>query len=313
MSETLFSLVEKYDIITIYRHTSADSDALGSQFGLKTWIEEKYPHKKVYALGTSVGSCKRYFPNIDKVDDENVSQSLAIILDTANSSRIDDDRWKSAQYRLKIDHHIFVEGYAETEIISDYSGATCEMLAEMFCAHKEVLSKRCAEYLYGGMIADTLQFSIQATTPSMLKTAAYLLEFGVEVAVVNRKNFSKSLIEFKYENYLRSHVTILENRVAYCKVTREEYEACGLTLNEAKEKVYVLGNVDEFEAWALFVEANKTEEGKRIYNGSLRSKDKQITSVAAKYHGGGHRYACGVKNLSEEKIQELLQELLHLA
>lgn len=312
MSETLFSLVEKYDIITIYRHISADSDAMGSQFGLKTWIEDTYPTKKVYALGHSVGSCSRHFPPIDEVDDEIVAQSLAIILDTANSSRIDDERWKSAKYRLKIDHHIYVETYADTEIISDYSGATCEILAEMFQQQQIKLTKQCAEYLYSGIIADTLQFSIQATTPKMLRTAAYLLESGVEVATINRKNFSKTLVEFKYENYLRSHVVILDNRVAYCKVTREEYEGCGLTLNQAKEKVYVLGNVDEFEAWALFIETTKTDEGIRLYNGSLRSKDKQITDLAMKYRGGGHRYACGVKNLTEQEIQAILEELLNL-
>lgn len=312
MKETLFSLIEKYDIITIYRHISADSDAMGSQFGLKTWIEDTYPEKHAYVLGNSVGSCSRYFPIIDKVEDEVVKQSLAIILDTANSSRIDDDRWKTASYRLKIDHHIFVEAYAETEIVSDYAGATCEILADLFQQQEIPLSKKCAEYLYGGIIADTLQFSIQATTPKMLRTAAYLLEAGVKVAEINRQNFSKTLVEFKYENYLRSHVTILENRVAYCKVTREEYEGCGLTLNQAKEKVYVLGNVDEFEAWALFIETNKTDEGIRYYNGSLRSKDKQITDLAMKYHGGGHRYACGVKNLTDQDIQSILEEFLNL-
>lgn len=313
MSETLFSLVDKYDIITIYRHISADSDAMGAQFGLKTWIEERYPNKQVYALGTSIGSCKRFFPAVDEVNDEVIQHSLAIILDTANTSRIDDDRWKLAKYRLKIDHHIFVEQFAETEIISDFSGATCEILAEMFAQHHEKLSKRCAEYLYSGIVADTLQFSIQATTPKMLKTAAYLLEAGVDVVKINRQNFSKSLAEFKYENYLRSKVSILENKLAYCIVTKEEYEACGLTLNVAKEKVYVLGNVDEFEAWALFIEVDTTSDGKRLFNGSLRSKDKQITDIANAYGGGGHRYACGVKHLSEEQVQSLLQDLLHLA
>ncbi|MFR4217857.1 MAG: hypothetical protein ACLT16_09295 [[Clostridium] innocuum] len=45
-----------------------------------------------------------------------------------------------------------------------------------------------------------------------------------------------------------------------------------LTFNEAKEKVFVLGGVDEFEAWALFTEKERDENGRRIYNGSLRSK-----------------------------------------
>ena len=147
MWESLFSFIEKYDIITLYRHVSADSDAMGAQFALKTWIQDTYPNKQVYALGNSIGSCRKYFPSVDTVDDETVSRSLAVILDTANTSRIDDERWRIAQYRIKVDHHIFVEAYAESEILCDACGATCEILARMFEKRQERLSKRCAEYL----------------------------------------------------------------------------------------------------------------------------------------------------------------------
>ena len=70
-----------------------------------------------------------------------------------------------------------------------------------------------------------------------------------------------------------------------------------------------MGGVDEFEAWALFTEKEKDAQGNRIYNGSLRSKNKTINDIANKYHGGGHRFACGVKGLTQETIQTLLQDL----
>ena len=69
---------------------------------------------------------------MDVVDDETITQSLAIILDTANSARVDDERFLNAAYRLKIDHHIYVETFADVEIIQDLKGATCEILADMF-------------------------------------------------------------------------------------------------------------------------------------------------------------------------------------
>lgn len=308
--QDLFRLVEQYDVITLYRHTAADSDALGSQFGLKQWILDTYPQKQVYALGDGIGSAGAHFPPIDVVDDETVKTSLAIILDTANASRIDDERWKTTAFKLKIDHHIFVETYADVEIIDDYKGATCEILADMFEKHGCKLSKQCAEYLYSGMIADTLQFSINATTPQMLRTAAYLVEAGVDVAKVNEENFSKSLKEFHYETYIRERCQILDGKVAYCIVTKEEYESFGLTLNEAKEKVYALGRVKEFYAWALFVEFDVTKKGERLYNGSLRSRNRQINDIATAFKGGGHRYACGVKNLKDADVERLLNMLL---
>lgn len=308
--QDLFAYIEHYDVITIFRHTAADSDALGSQFGLKQWIQETYPQKSVYALGESIGSHGDYFPAIDHIDEQTIQSSLAIILDTANSSRIDDERWKLAEYKIKVDHHIFVEQYADLELIEDYKGATCEILADLLEKRGCKLSKTCAEYFYSGMIADTLQFSINATTPEMLRTAAYLVEQGVDVAKINELNFSKSLKEYRYENYIRQNYQLLDGCLAFIKISREEYERFGLTLNEAKEKVYALGGVHEFKAWALFVEYAKTPSGEFVYNGSLRSRNVVINDIAMQFHGGGHRYACGVKNLKDADIEHLLKLLL---
>ena len=56
-------------------------------------------------------------------------------------------------------------------------------------------------------------------------------------------------------------------------------------------------------------QSNTDENGRRVYNGSLRSKNRTINDIANKYQGGGHRFACGVKGLYEETIQSLLQDL----
>lgn len=310
MIQDLFTFIERYDVITIFRHTAADSDALGSQFGLKQWIVDTYPDKQVLALGESVGSHAHDFPGIDQASDTVIKQSLAIILDTANASRIDDERWALAEFKIKVDHHIFVEHYADIEIVEDYKGATCEIIADALAKRGCTLSVQCAEYLYSGIIADTLQFSINATTPEMLHTAAYLVEQGVDVAKINEQNFSKSLREFRYETYIRENFQLLDECIAYIKITQAEYEDFGLNLNEAKEKVYALGRVHEFKAWALFVEYDRTPEGEAIYNGSLRSRNVIINDIAMDFKGGGHRYACGVKNLKDADIERLLQAIL---
>jgi len=307
--QRLFECIEEYDTITLFRHTGADADALGAQFGLKQWINETYPHKKVYALGTSVGSAAAHYPSIDEVSDETIQDSLAIILDTANASRIDDQRCLNAAFRIKIDHHILVDRYADIEYIEDRKGATCEILANMFQKKGVILSKQCAEYLYSGLIADTLQFSINATTPEMLRTAAYLVEQGVDVAKINEQNFSKSLKEYRYETYIREHVQLIDEHIAFCKIIKEEYEQFGLSYNAAKEKTYALSHVNEFHAWVLFVESTDSTYEMPLFNASIRSRNVIINDIAMKFNGGGHRYACGAKNLNEAQITELLHQL----
>ncbi len=309
MPSRFFSLVEQFDVITIFRHVAADSDALGSQFGVKTWIQDKYPNKKVYALGTSVGPSAKFFPPIDIVEDEVVSSSLAIILDTANADRIDDKRWKSAKYKIKIDHHIYVESYADLEYLEENAGATCEIVGSMLQKHNEVLSCECASYLYSGIISDTLQFSIPSTTQKTMNTAAYLLSFGIDLVKVNRNNFSRSYKEFQFETFIQQHAIFMDG-VAYIKVKKEDYTSFGLTLEEAKEKVYALGNVNEFQIWALFTEYEKNEQGEVLYNGSLRSQRIAINDIASRYNGGGHRLACGVKQLKDSTVYQLVHDLV---
>lgn len=307
----VFALIEAHDVITIFRHVSPDSDALGSQFGLKQWIQDTYPHKKVYALGVEGGGSKEHvFPKMDEVQDAVIKESLAIILDTANAARVDDQRFRLAKKTLKIDHHIVVDAFADVEVVEDLAGATCEILAHMLEERGASLSASCAQYLYSGLIADTLRFSIPTITPQTLRTAAYLIGFGVDVAKANEDNFSTSLKQYRYENHIRSNCRILKDKLAYMIVRKEDYERFGLSFQEAKEKVFVMGGVHELQAWALFTEKEKDEQGNALFNGSLRSKHTQITDIAMKYHGGGHRYACGVKGLREEDIEALLQELL---
>lgn len=305
----IISLIERYEIITLYRHISPDADALGSQFGLKQWIMDTYPDKKVYALGKGDGSKCSHFPDSDIVEDDVVKQSLAIILDTANGDRIDDERWKIASYRLKIDHHIFVEKFAEKEYIDDRAGATCEILTSVFMQQGKV-SKAAAQHLYSGLIADTLRFSIPSTTADTLKAAAFLLECGVDVQQSNEDNFSTTIDQFHYETFLRSNCKVSGGKIAYIIVHKEDYERFGISFNEAKEKVFVFGGVHEFKAWALFVEKETDEHGIMRYNGSLRSRNTTINDIAMRYQGGGHRFACGVKNLNDADIERLIQELL---
>ncbi|MGL5977842.1 MAG: DHH family phosphoesterase [Erysipelotrichaceae bacterium] len=304
----LFELVEKYDIITLFRHVGADGDALGSQFGLKTWIQETYPHKQVYALGLDLGSHAPLFDPIDQdVSDQTIANSLAIVLDTANAQRVDDQRFSSAREILKIDHHIRVDDYAKNEIVDVDACATCQILTNLFRKNNIKLSQKCAKFLYYGLSSDTNNFTIDAVTSETFLDAAYLKDFGLDLSAINYDLRSKALHVFEYETFLRSSL-VVDDKIVYAIVSKEDYEQFGLSFVEAKEKVYVLSSLRGIEIWCLFVESGE-EDGNIHYNGSLRSLRTPINTIANNYHGGGHRLACGVKQLRREDIAALLADL----
>lgn len=297
--------IEQFDIITIFRHENPDLDALGSQFGLCHWIKDNYPNKKVYLCGSEFGRFSDALI-VSSVDDEVINNSLAIIVDTANSARVDDLRYRNALKTMRIDHHPFVESFADVELIDEKSAATCELLGDFFTLiEAKVITKDTAELLYQGILTDTLCFKTNNTTPKTLYVASKLAETGLLIAKINQNVFDMDLATFKYVNYLRSNFAFSEG-VAYSILTEKDIEPFGISINRAREYVSEFGNVKEFEIWCIFTQ---DDDNLDVYKGSLRSKTVVINEVAANYNGGGHKNACGVKNLTLEQVNNLIQEL----
>lgn len=306
----ILQLIEEYDTITIFRHQRPDCDASGSQFGLKQWINDNYPEKKVYALGTEA-SFQGRFPALDTADDEVIRNSLAVIVDTNTPDRVDDQRYSMAAHVLKIDHHPDLYPYADDNEVNDKAAAVCEILAEfMKSAKDKTVSKETAEYLYQGLLTDTLCFMTGNTTPSSLMAAAYLAQTGINIPEINRYLFDVSLKEYAFANFIRSGVKTIDNKLAYFILSLEDQEKWGINGSEARNFIGELGHVKEFEIWAMFTA--KDNDGMVVYDGSLRSKTAPVNTVAQFYGGGGHSCAAGVKNLTEEKLKQILPDLLSL-
>ena len=84
----IYKEIKKYQTIIIVRHMGADPDALGSQFALKELIQNSFPNKKVYAIGSPSNRFK-FMGTLDKLDANEIDNPLVIVLDTPDIKRID--------------------------------------------------------------------------------------------------------------------------------------------------------------------------------------------------------------------------------
>ncbi len=300
--EGLLETIERFDIITLYRHEHPDCDAAGSQFGLKEWLNVNYPQKKVYALGNETCS-QGNFPNNDVIDDETVKNSLAIVLDTANKERADDQRFLNAKMIIKIDHHPNYDPFGNQNYVFDDAAAVCEILPEFFQQTHLKMTKQVAEYLYKGLLTDTLCFRTSNTKPHTLEMASYLSSFGISIPEINRELFDLSLEDFRFASYIRKSAQIINDTIACVILNEEDLQKWNKTPGNARNFIDELGHVREFQIWTIF-----TENKDHLYDGSLRSKRVTINDIAQKYHGGGHKNASGVKNLSRDDIQNILTD-----
>lgn len=307
MKQEILNEIEKVSTVCVFRHQNPDADALGSQFGLVAWLKRRYPEKRIVAMGAHRGSSPHLFGIYEDISDEDVKKSLAIITDTANQDRIDDQRFKLASKRIKIDHHPYVETYADIEWIDDKAASSSELVTEfIYHFQKDALDENISNYLYLGILADTLRFSVRNTRPQTLEMAAFLLKSHINLGQLNDELFALSKEELDFTTFIRQNA-IYEGSLVYLIVTQSDLEHFQVKQAIAKEKIYELGLVRETEIWAMFIEQSEAEGG--LYNGSLRSRHKTVNDIARTFNGGGHVLAAAVKGLRLEDIDHVLEAL----
>ncbi len=298
------SLIEQFDSIVIFRHCRPDGDAVGSQLGLKSFLSDNYPDKQIYAAGEEIFD--RY-PLVDTVSDEIIKASLAIITDTSNRERVDDQRFALAKKTIKIDHHPIVDQFADVNYVKVEAAATCQFITEIITsdAFKDTyISKQTAEYLYSGLLTDTLGLRVASVTAETIKAAYILSEKGIDVYELNRRMFDVHRNIFDFCSYMRGKV-IHRDGLAYAIIDNDDLLHCHISGSVARNYVSELGGVIEHKIWCLF-----TQAADGTYDGSLRSqKPYPVNQIASSYNGGGHANASGVKKLHLDDIEKMLAEL----
>ena len=98
--QAILEKIRAYDTIIIHRHQRPDPDAIGSQVGLKEILKTNFPDKKVLATGVNEPTLS-WIAEMDEVTDQDYEGALVIVTDTANTPRIDDDRYDKGDFLIK--------------------------------------------------------------------------------------------------------------------------------------------------------------------------------------------------------------------
>ena len=302
--------IKEYDTIAIFRHSNSDMDALGAQFGLKSWIEDNFRNKKVYCLGENHQKyTKNFIPKSDIFDGD--GKFLAICLDVNTIARTDaGDIFSKGDYKICIDHHYYDEhGEYDYKYVDNTGISCCEIVAEILLSLKKKMTTLTCKYLYAGIYSDSGGFFYPDTSSKTLSTASKLLEIGnfnpyLDIHMIIGM---KSIKDLEINNFLFSKMVLSESGFAYYENSIKDLESMQITAAEANEKISNFNRVEEIK---IFLAASEQED--HTYRCSIRSKTINIRDVAFKYGGGGHLAAAGVKNIDKETLEKMKQELLEL-
>lgn len=303
LKKTIVDKIISYDKISLFFHEIPDFDALGACFALRRFINDIYPKKEVNIIGLDVleeSFGKGFFQiNREIVPNDFLCESLGIILDTSNESRVWTQRHKYCKELIRIDHHPLIESIAQTEWIDQNAPATCEMVGTfLYEWEPKYVQSVVAMYLYVGIITDTNRFLYLNTRPQTLELASKLLSTNFDRQHINDVLYLKTLKEAKFDSYVMSRVIFLhEYRFAYAVLEKKSFEKYDIELRLSM--VHVLNNINGIDVWMTIY----YDDTIKSWRGSLRSRKLPINQIAEKYNGGGHNLAAGftLKKFSDFK------------
>ena len=306
--QEILEKIKKYDTITIFRHINPDGDAYGSQNGLKEIIKANFPDKKVYAVGSKSLHFDKFLPTMDEVSDEVIKDSLAIVLDVANMARVDDQRFLTAKDIMKIDHHIYVEPFMNSEdyvewVATDYIAA-CEMISDFAYQNNLIVNEQAATALYLGTVTDSGRFLFNNTSRRTLTMAGLLLDSGANMSKIYNFIYEQEEKQVKFKGYCQQNFKKTTHGVAYNIITLELMKEYGIDANSGAGIVNVLSNIKNIPVWVHF--AYKEDGTIKV---EFRSKELPVNVVATKYGGGGHKNASGTVITDPNLIPLILEDL----
>lgn len=297
--------IKEYDRIILFRHKRPDGDAVGATKGLQRILQLTYPQKEVYLNNCDFSDHVAFLGDEDEpIADELYADALGIVVDTAITERISNPKFRLCRELVKIDHHIPVESYAETEWIEKDKTSACEMIVEFYETFKDELKMdvEAATYIYAGMVTDSGRFRYRGVSGDTLRYASILLDFGIDLEALYANLYMKDFNTFKFQSYIYRKMKTTPNGVVYIFVDKKMRKKFNLTIEQAGECITYLEKIKGSLIWLLF---NETDDNIRV---RLRSRFVTINELANKYGGGGHACASGATVHNKRQMRELIAD-----
>lgn len=290
----------------ILPHVKEDADALGSCFALAEVMRCMGKKAVVYVSGPVEGRLgfmgsgyEEYIPG------EKYDHDLCVCLDCGDLGRIGARReiFESIGNTVNIDHHYTNTHYADENYVDGSASSTGEILYRLLKDAGIGLTKETARQLYTAICSDTGCFKYSSVSPETMRAAAELIEMDIDHAEIARLLFDCETLEAaklkaeateKLESFYDGKLRIVTMPGGMCS-------RYGISPEDAPNLVDIPRTIEGTEIAVCI----KDLDGEIRVN--LRSNgEADVSLVAAKLGGGGHKKAagCSIKNASIDGIKE---------
>lgn len=292
---------EKAQKILLVAHARPDEDTIGSVFVLKEYLEKKLGKQAdAVCLDPFPKYLQSVFEGENFADLENLKikdYDLLVGCDAVGRSfeKIVKKKTKDQKIIL-IDHHATIElKEIEPDILvaDEKYSSVCEILYDFLDFHRIAINKKMASYLLAGILYDTAAFQHANTSAKVMEISADLMRKGAPMSKIIEATFkNKKLETLKLWGRAMERAEINEKTGAILSfITNEDKEELGMKEDDIGRIAEMLNTVSGTKFSLVLIEKEKNK-----VKGSLRSewyKNVDVSEIAQKLRGGGHRLASG--------------------
>ena len=309
--DAVVEAIRSHDRFLVTTHENPDGDALGSILAMKLALEQLGKDAFLYLSGIISLPSEYAFMDLAAVSRElpaDAAERVVLALDCANERRLGPDPSfvERSPLVVDIDHHHDNSLFGQINLIVADASSTGEILYDLFGELGVELTPEIAEALYIALVTDTGRFQYTNTTPKALRIAAHLVEAGANVHQVFQDVYENvAFAKLKLLARALESARVYEGgRVIVADLERGDFAAAGAEEPFAEGIIDFLRSVEGAEIVALIREPPTQNGPTRRVSLRTRGTGIDVSAIARKSGGGGHRQAAGFS--SESSTDEIV-------
>src|SRR3954471_10643186 len=308
--ERAAAVIEGSPLVTLACHVTPDGDALGSMLAMHLLCRSQGKESVAsWPEPFVVAPHYRYLPGLDSVTkpaDFPEAPPVMVTFDCGSLDRLNElaDPAREAGELIVVDHHFTNESYGTINLLDADAAASAVMVYRLAKRLGWPIKRDVAICLYTGIVTDTGRFQYSNTSPEVLEMATELSRFDLPIAHMSRQLFEEH--RFAYMQLVATALQRAEldadRRFVATWITADDLERFGVEMDEAEGLIDLVRRTAEADVSCVLKES---AEGTKV---SLRSvTDFDVTTIALRFGGGGHRAAAGFTD--PRPIPEVLEAI----
>lgn len=303
--------LNNHNFFYVAGHKEPDGDAIFSCLGMAEILKSRNLDYQLLSAGpfkrNEIRPKAKLFSNEMRfISEPERKKTGLIILDCSELSRLGDIEGDLRNLdTFIIDHHKTAE-VSENSIIDSTSPACCCLVQQIYEKLAGKLTRKSAEYFFFGLATDTGYFRFLDTkSAEVFRQTARLIEAGVnprkiyDIITGGKAYSTRKLLGIMLERAERRY----NNKLVITYETMEDTKKWGQEGRDNDSLYSLLLSVEGVEA-VLFVR----QDTELTCTCGFRSRDAvDVSAIAAKFGGGGHKNAAGLS--IDGKIKDVTEKI----